>query len=217
MCQRSRPPQAEICQNDCVWACRAGSSCHGGGGVRCGTEVVLTRNSMFPGFWRISWLVTSQQILSTMLRFALASGWLAATVSCVAKFVMSYEIHLELQTWLCAPNGNVCQNLVHRVSQGMGLCIVVGLNLLMFQFFLKGMEESGSVAATGLSSAAQLGASAFYGFLFFDERSTLLNGTWLFGFLLLFLGVALLSTVNLVEDKTESKPLESEETTKKHK
>jgi multidrug transporter EmrE-like cation transporter len=69
---------------------------------------------------------------------------------------------------------------------------MVAMNVVMVGAFLEGIEESGSVAGTGLTSAANFGVSAFYGILLFDEK---VDTKWFGGFSLVLVGVILLSTV----------------------
>jgi drug/metabolite transporter (DMT)-like permease len=57
------------------------------------------------------------------------------------------------------------------------------------------MQESGSVAGTALSSAANFAASAFFGAALFDERFSL---QWWSGFCMVVLGSMLLSTVRVM-------------------
>jgi len=74
------------------------------------------------------------------------------------------------------------------------ICIVAMIitNGYMIASFLNGMQESGSVAGTSLSTAANFVVSAMYGKLFWKEP---MNGRWCVGFACVLLGVVILSNV----------------------
>lgn len=72
------------------------------------------------------------------------------------------------------------------------------MNAMMLGAFLSGMEESGSVAATGLATAANFGTSAIFGIWLWNEQ---VNEMWLAGFILVVCGVLLLSQVRSVDEK----------------
>lgn len=78
--------------------------------------------------------------------------------------------------------------------RGLCLLMMIGCNAVMLSTFLGGMQESGTVAGTALSNAANFTLSALYGMLFFDES---MNATWMLGFGMILSGVWLLSTVRL--------------------
>ena len=69
------------------------------------------------------------------------------------------------------------------------------MNALMMGSFLDGMEESGSVAGTGLATAANFGTSAMLGIWLWNEK---VDGVWLMGFTLVLCGALLLSQVQSV-------------------
>jgi len=74
------------------------------------------------------------------------------------------------------------------------LLLMIGCNAVMLGSFLDGMNESGSVAASALSTAANFCFSAIYGIVLFHESVSWL---WMLGFMFILVGVWLLSTVNL--------------------
>jgi drug/metabolite transporter (DMT)-like permease len=82
---------------------------------------------------------------------------------------------------------------------GRLLCIVgmIVLNAYMIASFLRGIQESGSVVAPSLSTAANFTTSALYGALVWHER---MNLQWLVGFVCVLLGVMLLSNTTPAED-----------------
>jgi len=83
-------------------------------------------------------------------------------------------------------------------------CIVAMIvtNAYMIASFLKGMKDSGSVAGTSLSTAANFASSAAYGKLLWDEP---MNGTWCLGFSCVLLGVVILSSVTTAETSDNAK------------
>jgi MFS family permease len=66
---------------------------------------------------------------------------------------------------------------------------------LMLASFVQGMSESGSVAGTALSTAANFSCSAALGYMLWSEHY---SRTWWFGFGMVLLGTYLLSTVGIV-------------------
>lgn len=75
------------------------------------------------------------------------------------------------------------------------------MNAFMMGAFLEGMEESGSVAGTGLATAANFGTSALFGIGLWGEQ---VNKTWMVGFILVLGGVLMLSQVKSVNDGDET-------------
>jgi drug/metabolite transporter (DMT)-like permease len=141
---------------------------------------------------------------------AIWSGLLGATASCCVKYALdpSSAVALQSQRIVCSADF-VHGEILHRLGSAFGLeptelCnwIVGGLiargfcfvgmivcNAYMLGFFLKGMEESGSVAGTALSTAANFIGSACYGYVLWRERFTTI---WWTGFGMVMLGVLLL-------------------------
>ena len=178
-------------------------------------------------------------------RWALWSGVLGATASCLIKIAVSSESPLQqmVQRTICEPYflptndlddmayhwtykllGNLMiqhgMNLMkgfkvlreqiieptllyfyiwevdgcHIIMLGPRILCVVGfllLNAYMIANFLHGMKESGSVAGTALSSAANVASSAAWGYLVWEERFPTM---WWLGFFSLLLGVVFLSS-----------------------
>lgn len=148
---------------------------------------------------------------------AAASGVLGATASCFGKFafdpdsVVASVVHqtfckisnndnqstalfqfqwvssditalfqqYDICTWICS------------VFLARGLCLVAMLlcNAAMLGTFLRGLEESGSVAGTALSTAFNFFASAAYGYFLWGER---FSPTWWAGFTMVTSGMMLL-------------------------
>ena len=88
-----------------------------------------------------------------------------------------------------------------------GLCFVgtLALNIFMVGSFLEGMEESGSIAGTGLASAANFCVSSLLGFLLWEED---FSQEWLLGFMLVIMGSLLLSTVKAGGEEENQKDKE---------
>jgi uncharacterized membrane protein len=87
------------------------------------------------------------------------------------------------------------------VPRGLCLVAMIASNAAMLGSFLKGMQESGSVAGTALASAANFGASALFGYLLWEERFPF---QWWIGFGMVVVGAMLLSTVQ-VEASVDSR------------
>lgn len=133
-------------------------------------------------------------------RNALFSGFLGATASCFAKFAFDPDSVVALRMLAFCEAVAVDLPVVggqsgcYWVSMGVarGLCLagMIACNALMLGFFLKGMEESGSVAGTALSTASNFIVSAFFGCALWGERFSVL---WWAGFGMVMSGVLLLS------------------------
>lgn len=127
---------------------------------------------------------------------ALLSGFLGATASCFAKFAFSSDsapiTAIQSYCQQVLPDATHLCYLVQLVPRGLALAAMIGCNAAMMGSFVSGMEESGSVAGTALSSAANFAASAAYGYVLFDERFT---GFWWVGLAMVLTGVTLLSSV----------------------
>jgi len=86
------------------------------------------------------------------------------------------------------------------------VCLIgmIVMNAFMMGAFLEGMDESGSVAATGLATAANFGTSALFGIFLWDEQ---VNEIWLAGFVLVLCGVLVLSQVKSVQPEDKKKDI----------
>ena len=136
-----------------------------------------------------------------MLRTALFSGVLGATASCLAKFALSPDSPLGWIRETCIESPSTTDNVCFVVEWVPRLVCLVGMiimNALMMGAFLEGMEESGSVAGTGLATAANFGTSALLGIWLWNEK---VNGMWLLGFCMVLCGALLLSQVQSVQEK----------------
>jgi len=145
---------------------------------------------------------------------AVLSGTLGATASFVAKLALAPDspvpsaVHAYCITKLNMFDDDddvlawmwVCPS-VSLVTRGICLLCMIGVNAIMFSSFLDGMEESGSVVGTALSTAANFSCSAMYGIIFFGEY---VPPIWYFGAALIAMGMWLLSSVTLV-DTTKNK------------
>jgi drug/metabolite transporter (DMT)-like permease len=137
----------------------------------------------------------------TIPRLAIISGILGATASCLAKFALAPESPVRL--WgrelcnnhvgsLLVAGGLQACTVLEWVPRGIVLALMIVMNIVMVGAFLEGMDESGSVAGTGLASASNFAVSALYGIFLFNEE---VDATWVAGFSLVIIGVTLLSTV----------------------
>jgi drug/metabolite transporter (DMT)-like permease len=142
---------------------------------------------------------------SSVRGLALISGFLGAAASCFAKF--AFEPDLQSVQWIrsSCPVGaslvfrwnetelSLC-TVAELVPRGLFLLAMIACNATMLGTFLEGMQESGSVAGTALSSAANFAASALFGAALFDERFSF---QWWLGFSMVVVGSMLLSTVRV--------------------
>jgi drug/metabolite transporter (DMT)-like permease len=126
---------------------------------------------------------------------ALFSGLLGALASCFAKIAFG-------SLSLCSDNNTNATCALEITVRLVGGLSMLACNALMLGSFLEGLDESGSVAGTALSSASNFGWSALLGYIFWVERFT---RTWWIGFLLVSGGAMLLSTVKVEQEKERSK------------
>lgn len=135
------------------------------------------------------------------------SGVLGATASFVAKLALAPESPIpsavdsycrnSLMLQLGGPENHLlwmCPAIT-LVTRGVCLLCMVLLNALMLSSFLDGMNESGSVVGTALSTAANFSSSAFYGIIFFHEYVPV---SWYLGASLIAGGMYILSSVELI-------------------
>jgi hypothetical protein len=82
-----------------------------------------------------------------------------------------------------------------------GMCIVgmIVCNIYMIGTFLKGIDESGTIAGTALSTSSNFIVSALYGYSIWEERYTIY---WWFGFTMVCLGMIILT--QLCSSKTNN-------------
>lgn len=143
-------------------------------------------------------------MLNTSGRLAATSGLLGATASCLGKFAFDSEsapvrfvgqhctVWLRQVSWPCT--------LMEGIIRFCLFLTMLACNAYMLGSFVAGMEESGSVAGTALSSAANFVASAAFGYVFWEERFT---PSWWIGFSMILGGVAILSSAGLSRQKQE--------------
>jgi hypothetical protein len=81
------------------------------------------------------------------------------------------------------------------------VCIIAMLitNVYMIASFLRGIQESGSVVGTSLSTAANFASSAIYGRILWHEQ---MNGRWFLGFSCVLIGVMILSSETTAAEET---------------
>mmetsp|Transcript_3381 Transcript_3381/g.5173 ORF Transcript_3381/g.5173 Transcript_3381/m.5173 type:complete len:153 (+) Transcript_3381:87-545(+) len=144
---------------------------------------------------------------------AIISGALGATASSIGKLALSPEspvpstchsyCHIFLNRYYPSETGIewICPYVSLGTRVICFLCMI-GVNLLMVSSFLDGMNESGSVVGTALSTAANFSFSALYGILFFGENVPI---SWFFGATLIAMGMYLLSSVTLTNDNDKTK------------
>jgi hypothetical protein len=98
-----------------------------------------------------------------ILKPAILSGSLGATASLIAKLALSPNspvptfVHSTC-THLFVDSSSLCDAFA-LLSRGLCLLLMIGLNAGMISYFLDGMNESGSVVGTALSTAANFSFS----------------------------------------------------------
>lgn len=122
---------------------------------------------------------------------ALLSGTLGAVASCLGKFAMDPSAFPP--------------DTFGYLARAFCFLLMLGCNAGMLGSFLSGMEESGSVAGTSLSSAANFSVSALLGYVLWGEH---FNLQWWFGFSMVILGVLLLSTSSSSSSRDAAKKKE---------
>eukprot|EP00804_Cyclotella_cryptica_P020251 CCRYP_015879-RA/>CCRYP_015879-RA protein AED:0.06 eAED:0.06 QI:1674/1/0.6/1/0.25/0/5/138/139 len=131
---------------------------------------------------------------------AILSGALGASASLIAKLALSPDSPVPSSV------NSICRNLFESVefalcpalalvSRLICLLLMIGLNAVMISSFLDGMNASGSVVGTALSTAANFSCSALYGAIFFQEYVSM---AWYFGATLIGIGMWLLSSIELI-------------------
>ena len=147
--------------------------------------------------------------MSNFVSFSLLSGAFGAIAASLAKVAFSSDTFLVSSTTnacisTLTTNEAICGAVVLAVR---GLCFVgtLALNIFMVGSFLEGMEESGSVAGTGLASAANFCVSSLLGFLLWEED---FSKERVLGFSLVVVGCLLLSTVKAGGEENKQKAKE---------
>ncbi|KAL3794596.1 hypothetical protein ACHAWO_005441 [Cyclotella atomus] len=103
------------------------------------------------------------------------------------SYNLSSLLHFDASFFNTITNNNIdtC-TLLALLSRGLCLLLMIGVNAIMISSFVDGMNESGSVAGTSLSTAANFSVSY-------------VSTSWYFGAILIGVGMWLLSSVALVE------------------
>eukprot|EP00536_Pseudo-nitzschia_multiseries_P003445 jgi/Psemu1/185854/e_gw1.53.152.1 len=152
-------------------------------------------------------------------KWALWSGFLGASASCFVKMgtggnhssplLQLVQTHIckraVVQAWLGDLDEDLlrgihlvdyCELLIVLPVRLACIAAMIVSNAYMLASFLRGMKESGSVAGTSLSTAANFASSAMYGKLLWNEP---MNTKWCFGFACVLIGVVILSSVTTAE------------------
>mmetsp|Transcript_3754 Transcript_3754/g.5507 ORF Transcript_3754/g.5507 Transcript_3754/m.5507 type:complete len:157 (-) Transcript_3754:105-575(-) len=143
-----------------------------------------------------------------VFRLAVLSGVLGATSSCLAKYALAGDSPVVLWSLdLCKDVTSLKETIllegfsacdaISFVPRGLCLLLMIASNITMAGMFLEGMNESGSVVGTALASAANFIASAVFGIFLWGET---ISSQWLVGFVMVLVGVGLLSGVNFNHD-----------------
>lgn len=126
--------------------------------------------------------VCQHLIRSTSATAATAAATASAKISStVAQHF--YDIHWN------DPN-IFCEWSVFVICRIMCLLGMIVCNIYMIGTFLKGMDESGTIAGTALSTSSNFIVSAIYGYYIWEERHTSL---WWLGFTMVCIGMTILT------------------------
>lgn len=149
--------------------------------------------------------------------YAILSGAFGATASCLAKVAFSSNTVITQTTldWCSKSvgktnNNDICEILVY-IPRGICFVGTILLNIGMIGSFLEGMEQSGSVAGTAITTGSNFVISAIYGFIFWNE---IFSFTWLIGFCMVIIGTILLSTVQAADSSASTTTTTTTTTTK---
>jgi drug/metabolite transporter (DMT)-like permease len=108
------------------------------------------------------------------------------------------SIEKHQQWWRFYETTHICALGIEGILRLGGLAGMMVCNSLMLAYLVQGMEESGSVAGTGLATAANFFTSALYGYLFWHDDIG--HASWIMGFTCVLVGASLLSTVQVAPD-----------------
>mmetsp|Transcript_11494 Transcript_11494/g.13114 ORF Transcript_11494/g.13114 Transcript_11494/m.13114 type:complete len:161 (+) Transcript_11494:59-541(+) len=158
--------------------------------------------------------------MTFMKQYALVSGFIGASASCLAKLSFDPNSPIPSSAKLfCKENVHIFRELIDGnlsskaiaffdedkfcfgvsiIPRIICLALMITMNALMIKTFLRGMNESGSAVATALSTASNFSASAIYGICLFRES---VNVQWSVGFFMILCGVWVLSSINVRKEK----------------
>jgi drug/metabolite transporter (DMT)-like permease len=121
-----------------------------------------------------------------VVTYSFLSGLLACLVSISIKLAFNTDIVVLFET------RNAGIDWIIKLSLQIGFVgIAFALNSLMWLFYAKSLQLSTSTLfSTALNKLSNFVTSVFFGYLLFNERVNLVR--WLFGLLLLLIGIVLL-------------------------
>ena len=83
-----------------------------------------------------------------------------------------------------------CEWSIFVIYRGVCLVGMIVCNIYMIGTFLKGMDVSGTIAGTALSTSSNFIVSAMYGYYIWEERHSM---QWWFGFTMVCMGMTILT------------------------
>ena len=129
-----------------------------------------------------------------VLFYSFFSGFLACLVSIFIKFAFNTQLILS------APE--TTSVYIRVLIQIVFVCISVALNGLMWVYYTKSLHSSGNTLySTALNKFSNFVCSALFGYLLFNEKLNL--ATWLFGLVVLLVGILILNDQDKAKDKQQ--------------
>jgi hypothetical protein len=132
------------------------------------------------------------QTCSWLIPAAASDDWIVLASSSSSSSSLSLSLSSLI---ISSSSWTVCDVVALALVRGVLLWAMIACNALMLASFVQGMNASGSVAGTALSTAANFACSAALGYLLWNEHY---SRTWWSGFGMVVLGTYLLSTVGIV-------------------
>ncbi|KAE8880801.1 hypothetical protein PF005_g1650 [Phytophthora fragariae] len=136
------------------------------------------------------------------MRYSALSGSLGAVAGLLGKLGADGDSNaLQLLENQCAASSlSESCDVLTSIVRLLCLALMLGVNGLMINLFVKGLHETDSLTATVTSSAVSCVLSAAGGYFFFQE---LLPTRWFVGAAVIVVGLAFLLHGDKAEDKTK--------------
>jgi hypothetical protein len=125
--------------------------------------------------------------------------WKGNTMNMCHLLIRSASMETTTESWMNAPSVKrrlwsdptlLCEWSIFVAYRGVCLLGMIVCNIYMIGTFLKGMDESGTIAGTALSTSSNFMVSAAYGYYIWEERYTI---HWWMGFTMVCVGMTILT------------------------
>ena len=125
--------------------------------------------------------------------------WNDNTMNMCRLLIRSASMETTAESWMTAPSVKrklwsdptlLCEWSIFVAYRGLCLLGMIVCNIYMIGTFLKGMDESGTIAGTALSTSSNFMVSAAYGYYIWEERYTI---HWWMGFTMVCVGMTILT------------------------